>query len=132
MVADAATKSTDGKLYVHGGGWNSLFTVSVPATHPVLALVLTFKLSWHESHKDLPFVVELLDEDDQLVGLRGEGKLRMAAGPFQKLGSDIYDSFTQTFYNLTFEKYGQYRFRISSEDKELASIPIVVAQPPGV
>src|SRR6266566_7623102 len=130
MVADAATKS-EGKLYIHGGGWNTIFTAGLPATHPVLALVLTFKLSWHEAHEDLPFVIELLDEDNQALALRGEGTLRMAPAAHLKKGADIYDSFAQTFYNLTFERYGQYRFRISSGDRKLASVPIsVVPLPP--
>ena len=39
MVADAAT-AFNGKLYVHGGGWDSLVVREFPADHPAMALAL--------------------------------------------------------------------------------------------
>ena len=132
MLADAATKTPDGKLYIHGGGWNSLFSLRLPATHPVLALVLTFRLEWHEAHEDFPILIELIDEDGQPLALRGEGTLRMAPATFMKKGTDFYDSIAHPFYGLTFDSYGQYHFRVSSKDQTLATIPISVMPIPGV
>jgi hypothetical protein len=131
MVADAAALA-DGKLYINGGGWNTIFTAKVPTTHPALALVLIFKLSWHEANEDMPVLIELMDEDGQPSPLRGEGTFRVAAPPFVKKGVDLYQSFAQMFYAVTFENLGLYRFRISSNGKDLASIPIHVLTMPGV
>lgn len=126
MVADAAVK-VEGKLYINGGGWNTIFTSHVPTTHPALALVLIFRVSWHEINEDIPILIELIDEDGQPLPLRGEGSLRVGAPPFVKKGVDLYDSYARMFYGLVFEKLGLYRFRVSSKDKELASVPIHVA-----
>jgi hypothetical protein len=125
MLADAATMSDD-KLYVLGGGWNTLLVRQVPAVHPALALVLTFQLAWHEANESIPFTVDLVDEDDQPLGLQGEGALRVAPLPYNMKGDDLYQSMTQTFYGLTFDKPGNFRFRISSGDVLLATIPLHV------
>ena len=77
MLADAATVA-DGKLYVHGGCWNTIVTPQIPTIHPTLALAVVFKLNWHEANENLPVVFELVTEDGQPAGLRAEWNLRVS------------------------------------------------------
>jgi len=129
MLADAAALA-DGKLYVHGGGWDNIYTAEVPTTHPALALVLIFHLSWHEANEDIPLRLELVDEDDRHPVTRGEGKMRTGTPPQVKKGADLYYPFAQMFYGLQFPKLGRYVFRVASGGQVLASLPLTVSTPP--
>src|SRR5262245_50313329 len=44
LLADAATTTPDGKVFIHGGGITRLTPPTLPWTHPMLALVLRFEL----------------------------------------------------------------------------------------
>jgi len=129
MLADAATVA-GGKLYVQRGGWTQIQTPQIPAAHPALALVLIFTLESHEANEDIKFVIDLVDEDGQPVGLRGEALMRVAPGAFAKKGSELYQPTAQMLYGLRFEKYGTYRFRIIRNDAILASVPLTITPPP--
>ena len=129
MLADAATVA-DGKLYIQGGGWNSILAPQIPTNHPALALVLTFKLDWHEANEDLELVIELVDEDGKQAGLRGEMRLRVAPTPFVTKGAELYHSTAQMFYGLRFDKKGAYRFQLVHDDHLLASVPLSIIPVP--
>jgi hypothetical protein len=129
MLADAATVA-NGKLYIQGGGWTSVIAQQIPTVHPALALVLIFKLEWHEANEDLKFVIELVDEDGQPAGMRAEMGLRVAPTPFAKKGAELYQSAAHMLYGLRFEKYGTFRFRVVRNDQVLASVPLTIMPPP--
>jgi hypothetical protein len=128
MLADAATVA-EGKLYIHGGGWNSIISPQIPTTHPTLALVVVFKLDWHEANEDLELVIELVTEDGEPAGLRGDMHLRVAPTPLTKKGAELYQSTAYTFHGLQFDKYGGYRFQITYADKVLAAVPLSILPP---
>jgi len=125
MLADAATVA-DGKLYVHGGSWNTILTPKMPMVHPSLALALVLKVSWHEANEDLPVTFELVTEDGQPAGFHVDLNLRVSPTPFNKKGTDLYQASTFTVNSLTFESYGSYSFRVSSCGQLLASVPLTV------
>jgi hypothetical protein len=129
MLADAATVA-DGKLYIQGGGWNSMLAQQMPVVHPGLAVVLMFELGWHEGNEDLKYAIELLDEDGKPAGLRGEANLRVSPLPFVKKGSDLYQCSAHMLYGVRFEKYGIYRFQITCGDQVLASVPLTIIASP--
>jgi hypothetical protein len=129
MLADAATVA-DGKLYIHGGGWNSIIATQIPANHPALALVLSFRLEWHEANEDIALVIELVNEDGKPAGLRGDMHLRVAPAPITKKGSELYQSTAYTFYGLRFDDYATYRFQLSHNGQLIASVPLSIIPPP--
>lgn len=131
MLADAATVA-DGKLYIHGGGWNSIISPQIPTTHPTLALVLIFKLEWQEANEDLELVLELVTEDGKEAGLRGDMHLRVAPTPVTKKGAELYQSTAYMFHGLRFDHYGGYRFQVSHGDRVLASVPLTVHPPQAI
>lgn len=125
LLADAAAVA-DGKLYVHGAGWDQIQTQSLPAVHPSMALALVFSVDYDEAMTEIPFRLELLDEDDGEMGIQGEGLLTTGHGPTTRRGSPTLAPMAFTLPNLTFQKAGGYRFKVSSGDVELASIPFSV------
>jgi hypothetical protein len=128
MLADAA-RVENGKVYVHGGGWDTINASSFPTTHPSLALVLVLRVEYTEALEDIPFAIELVHEDGSLMGPRGEGTLNVGHPPGTKRGTPTFVPQAITFNLLQFESPGGYRFRISSGEQELASVPFrLVAQ----
>ncbi len=125
MLADAASVER-GKLFIHGGGWDTIDVAAVPSTHPTMALVLIFRIEYDEALADIPIVIELLDEDDKPLDLRLEGKINAGHPPRLRRGMPTFHPLALTFNMLAFERAGGYRFKVTSEDHELASIPLRV------
>ena len=66
LLADAV-QAVRGKLFVLGGGWDTLWVRDVPARHPSLAIGLRLRVpvSWHSGQ--LRLAVELQDADGKPV-----------------------------------------------------------------
>ena len=125
MLADAASVES-GKVFVHGGGWDTLYAAAIPTTHPTMALVLIFQINYDEALSDIPIVIELLDEDDKPLELRVEGKISAGHPPRLQRGAPTFHPLALTFKMLTFDHEGGYRFKVTSGDDVLASIPLQV------
>jgi len=125
MLADAASVE-GGKLFVHGGGWDVINVGTIPATHPTMALVLILRIEYNEALADIPLVIELLDEDDKPLGPRIEGVINTGHPPRTRRGTPTFHPLAMAFKMLSFEHEGSYRFRVTSGDSELASVPFRV------
>ena len=125
MLADAASVES-GKIFVHGGGWDTIYAAAIPTTHPTMALVLIFQINYDEALSDIPIVIELLDEDDKPLELRVEGKISAGHPPRLQRGAPTFHPLALTFNMLTFDNEGSYRFKVTSGDDLLASIPLRV------
>lgn len=131
MLADAAAVES-GKLYVHGGAWSVLNAAEFPVTHPSMALALVFRVEYTEALEDHPVVIELLDEDDQPLGPRIEGLINVGHPPRTRPGTPTFVPQAIRMNLLRFEREGGYRFRVSVDDAEVASVPFrVLAKPAG-
>lgn len=136
MLADAAAVER-GKLYIHGGGWDTVYAPQFPATHPTLALALLFRVEYSEALKDIPVQIELVDEDGKATGtVKLNGKINVGHAPGTKMGQPIFVPQAITFTAMQLAKEGSFSFRISSGSKDLGSILFRVASvasaPPGV
>lgn len=70
MCADSATVA-DGKLYVHGGGWNDLMVDSVPVTYPAFSLVFALELDGSEPEGRLPLEFTIRGHESPVATARG-------------------------------------------------------------
>jgi hypothetical protein len=125
MLADAASVER-GKLFVHGGGWDNIDVGGIPSIHPTMALVLIFQIDYNEALADIPIIIELLDEDDKPLALRIEGKINAGHPPRTRRGTPTFHPLALPFNMLTFDHEGGYRFKVTSGDDELASVPFRV------
>ena len=128
MLADAATVES-GKLYVFGGGWDSVLARAFPTRHPVMALALILQIDIDEADKPALILIELLDEQDQTIASAE------SQGSFEApLGERTTFSFpmAMSFVGVVFPKPGEYRFRISSAEAELTALPFSVRQTPAL
>lgn len=70
VLADIAAPRPDGKLDLHGVGWDTIFAAGVPTIHPRMDLALRFRLSAVEVESEHKVGVVLMDPDgDRLAQL---------------------------------------------------------------
>ena len=121
MLADAA-QVQGGKLFVLGGGFDTISARSLPVVHRSLAVALVAVISPEERHRDLEIVISLIDEDGQALGVEAKGKLRVGAPPNLPPGSSSVVPIVTPFYNVRFPEAKGYAFAVNFEDDELARV----------
>ena len=132
LLADAA-QVANGKLFIHGGGWDVIHAVGFPTTQPTMALALVFRVEYSEALVDIPIRIELLDEDEREAGPSVDAKLNVGHPAGMKAGAPMFVPQALTLNMTPFAKPGEYRFKISSAQQELASVPFrLTTLPPGV
>jgi hypothetical protein len=130
MLADAAT-ALNGKLYVHGGGWDSLMVRQFPAAHPSMALAVLLSADATEAPGTGEFRVQLVDEDGNDTGVGAAAALGLAPGPFSKAGQRSLVPIAVPFNEIRFEKPGTYEFRMFWNGVPLSpAVPFHVCTPP--
>lgn len=122
LLADAG-RIENGKLYLHGGGWDTITVASFPTMHPTMTLAWILRVEYDEALDDIPILVELVDEDGADMGPRLEGVINAGHAPRQQRGTPTFVPQTFTLNLMQFEKAGTYSFRISSLDRELGVVP---------
>lgn len=126
MLADAAAVA-EGKLYVHGGGWDVIHARDFPVVHPTMALALLFEVDYLEAPGELPVKIQFITADgDELIAV----DLGVAVGhaPGSIKGEPAYVPFTFTFPGTKFDAPGSFSFIISSMNEPLAKVPLHVRQ----
>lgn len=111
LLADAV-QVVQGKLYVLGGGWDTLFVTDFPARYPTLGLGLRVRVPWSWTDQVLVIGVDLQDEDGGRVlptppVAQGVKVARPQGIPE---GSDVGVARSFTFNNLSFPGPGAYSF----------------------
>jgi hypothetical protein len=132
LLADSV-QAVRGKLFVLGGGWDTLWVARFPARHPSLAIGLRLRVpvSWPSEHLDLS--VELQDADGKPLLPRAlTHQIRLPASRSQLPGiSDLGVVRSFTFNNLRFDHEGAYSFVISVDDVPVNRIRFSVKIRPG-
>ena len=126
LLADAV-QAVRGKLFVLGGGWDTLWVRSFPARHPSLAIGLRLRVpsSWGE--EVLKVAVELQDADGAPMlphPLAHIVHLPTHAESPTTTDFGLIRSFT--FNNLLFQKEGSYSFVISVDDEPVSRLRFAV------
>jgi hypothetical protein len=130
MLADAAD-AFNGKLYIHGAGWDSLVVREFPAIHPAMALVLLLCADASEAPGTGELRVQLVDEDGIDVGVGAAATVGLGQGPLHKPGQKSLAPITIPFVGIRFEKSGGYEFRIFWNGQSLSpSVTFSVSRPP--
>ena len=63
----------DGKLYVHGGGWNMLSAAQVPFIHARIGIAAVITVPYPQTNREHEFSVHLIDQDGQQIPI-GPGR----------------------------------------------------------
>jgi hypothetical protein len=131
LLADAV-QVVQGKLYVLGGGWDTLFVAGLPARYPTLGLGLRVRVPWSWTDQVLVIGVDLQDEDGARVLPTPPLKQGVKVARPQGLpeGSDVGVARSFTFNNLTFPSEGYYSFVVSLNDEVATRLRFAVRQRP--
>lgn len=132
LIADAV-QAVGGKLYVMGGGWDTLWVRQLPARHHSLAIGARLRIPWTYAGRALSLTIDLQDEDGKSVFATGPLKHTLTVGrpPGLPDGSDIGVVRAFTFNNVPFAKPGGFSFVMAIDDHERKRIRFNVRHRPG-
>ncbi len=122
FVADAV-QAVGGKLYVIGGGWDTLYVRGFPARHPTMGIGIRIRVPW-SNIEEFRLSVDLVDEDGTSL-FRGRTlaqTIKINRPSSMPAGSDMGIVRAFTFNNLAFPKEGGYAFRILVDDEEVSRL----------
>lgn len=130
LLADSV-QAIRGKLFILGGGWDTLWVRQFPARHPSLAIGLRLRIptSWHSD--EMKISVELQDADGRSIfpqPLSQSIRLPNTSDP-QTTDIGLVRSFT--FNNLVFGHEGSYSFVIAVDDDPVSRLRFSVRLRPG-
>lgn len=110
LLADAAA-AAEGKLYIHGAGWDSILAASFPFQHPQISVVLLLRVPWADTNEPHRIEIDVLDQDGKSV-LPEDGAMKgnLNAGRPVNIspGEDQVFPVVLNIGNLQFEKEGSY------------------------
>lgn len=132
LLADAV-QAVRGKLFILGGGWDTLWVQNFPARHPSLAIGLRLRVPVTWGGERLRLSVELQDADGRsllphplIQEIRLPKPAQHAAG-----ATDFGLIRSFTFNNLVFEVEGHYSFVILVEGEPVSRLRFMVRQQSG-
>lgn len=126
LLADSV-QAVRGKLFILGGGWDTLWVRSFPARHPSLAIGLRLRVPVSWGTDVLSLSVELQDEDGApLLPHPLSHKIRLPDGPHSPSMTDFGLIRSFTFNNLLFQREGSYSFVISVDDEPVSRLRFAV------
>lgn len=129
MLADAA-QALDGKLYIHGGGWDTISATSFPTVHPSLALALLFRVEYSEAPGQLPLEIRLVDADETEVKMRMKASVSVGHAPGSIKGEPTFVPLALTIPGLQFDRPASYSFKVTGGDEWLGVLPLHVRYAP--
>jgi hypothetical protein len=124
-LADYALAHPDGKVYVVGGGLDTIFAVQLPVQVPQLSLVVKIEFAPTECNRQHAVEVHGLDVD----GNAFIPVVNLFAMPLRNPSAPTLPSGVQFVLNtpLLLTRAGEYAFSLVVDGAELASIPLRVA-----
>jgi uncharacterized protein DUF6941 len=132
LLCDAA-EQVNGKLYILGGGWSTIFAVGQPAN---VTLAVKLLIPWDQTNRPHPIAAKLLTEDGDSVDLgagpvAATGQIEVGRPPGLKPGTPIDVPLVFPFGGLLLEQ-GGYVFALEVDGEPVARTPFrVIAPPPG-
>jgi len=128
FLADAAQTSSDGKLYVLGGGIDRIFAKKFPAVHPAMSLVLKMRLHPTECEREHALELELSDPDGNPVGGKVSAKFEARR---QEHGRPAFVQLVLNVLQARFEHAGDYAFQVVIDGQHHKSVSFYLEEPVG-
>lgn len=114
ILADHA-EVTNNKLYLMGGGWDTMGAVEAPVNVRVM-LVTGVRVEWDETNAAIPLVVRLDDDDAQEV-FRLEGQMNVGRPPSLVPGTSQLSQMAFAM-NVALPRFGGYRITVTAGSGE--------------
>jgi hypothetical protein len=131
LLADAV-QAVRGKLFILGGGWDTLWVQRFPARHPSLAIGLRLRVPVSWAGDQIKLSVELQDADGgPLLPRPLAHDIRLPGTPQHPANATDFGLIRSfTFNNLMFQSEGPYSFVISVDDEPVSRLRFTVRSRP--
>src|ERR1700737_5514077 len=88
VLADAAT-AAEGKHYIHGAGWDTVFATAFPVTQPSLGVALRLRVPWHDTNQPTKISVDVVNADNlSILPEPIGGEVNVGRPPHLHVGDD--------------------------------------------
>lgn len=129
LLADAATLA-DGKLYIHGAGWETISVTSLPVEQS-LHIVLRIRVPWSETKRQSDLELDVVDtEGKSLLAIPPgptRGTINVGRPSHVKPGDDHVVPLALHLSNVPFQREGTYAVVFRIDGSEVARTPFKVA-----
>lgn len=130
LLADSV-QAVAGKLFILGGGWDTLFVPSFPARHPSLGIGLRIRAPFSSITEDMTIEVDLQDADGtSLLPKPLAHRVRLNRNRPPEHGTDLGVVRAFTLNNLEFRQPGFYSFVISLDGEPRSRLRFRVGERP--
>jgi hypothetical protein len=117
----------NGKVYVNGGFWDTIFQPSYPAQVSV-SLVAIIKVPSRAFLEDHRVIVEMVDADEERLPLKIEGSVRVGPTAHMNPGEPSILPLAFPLNGVSLERAGDYWFVLSVDGNEIARYRIRAVQ----
>ena len=127
FLADFALAHPDGKIYVLGGGFDTIYASVLPARHPHLALVMNLQFAANETGRS--YAIEIRPQDStgapflQVMTIEASPHLNLQAPT-----SPVTFQSVLNFQGVQLRTAGEHTFSIVVDGQELAAVPLRVTK----
>ncbi len=128
LLADAAASPPDGKLYIHGGAFDTISSSQFPCLHAHMALVLRLLSHRSESDTSHTVTIRLMDTDGHDV--IPQLSARVQPQPSPRTGRGTTYTVVAGMNNLNFERPGEYSFEILIDGRHAKSLALYLVELP--
>lgn len=131
LLADAATATPDGKLFIHGGGITQLNPPALPWVQPLITVVV--RLRMEEDDWDQPHQMQLEVSNPSGTPIMPPSPINVEATPQPEAteGEDQFLQMALAIANPIFTEEGLYRFDLTIDGELARSMPVAVKAPTG-
>jgi hypothetical protein len=130
-LADAATGTPDGKLFIHGGGITRLSPPQLPWVHPMLALVLRFQIDRDDANQPHEIGLQIVAPDGTQLLSPAPAVAVDPGRPIAVEGEETYLQAVVQLAGLVFASAGIFTFNVSVDADIVRALPVAVVAPLG-
>ncbi|MGV9535027.1 DUF6941 family protein [Streptosporangium sandarakinum] len=139
ILCDSAA-TAEGKLYVHGGGWNGITAPTFPCTHPRVGLAAVLEVPYTFTNSNHQLEISIEDEDGKLLqlGMKGDAEavskisavFNVGRPPLVQAGDAQPIPFAVNVDQLRFEAPGAYSVVFEVDGEEISRLRFRVQATP--
>jgi hypothetical protein len=134
ILADAAA-AADGKLYIHGAGWDTIYASAFPTMHPSIAVAIRWRVPWNDTNQQHEAEIDIIDADGDSILPNPPGPPRgtwtVGRPPHLTVGSDQTFPTVIQLVGLSFPRPGAYVLVVRLDGQDVAQSPFNLAFMPG-
>ena len=134
VLADAAV-AVEGKHYIHGAGWDTIWVGAFPAAHPLLAVAIRLRAPWNDTNQPHELIIDVLDEDgSSIVPIppgAPRGTINVGRPPNIAPGADQVVPLAISLQGLAFTHPGVYSVVLRLDGADVGRAPFSVTLAPG-